>query len=181
MADSKTHPVIPGSFEDFVKGATSPQKDPFIEEWEKEEKKNQETLEIRFERERLQWSNTVAEMSAKLKKIGEIQELVTVVYTERQRALEYFHYLISLLSRINRSYRKQYAQKYEHYSFQSQKRFPNENTKNNQILSEMEEIVSHREALDNHAKFMEGTIKTIDNLIYGIKSRIDVEQISRGK
>ena len=85
------------------------------------------------------------------------------------------------MNRVNVVYRKQYSQKYEHYSFQSQKRFPNEATKNNQILSEMAEVVSKKESLANHAKFMEDTTKTIDNLIFGIKYRIEIEQMSRGK
>jgi len=28
---------------------------------------------------------------------------------------------------------------------------------------------------------MDGTIKTIDNIIFGMKTRVDVEQIARGK
>ena len=172
------NPIIPSSFDDFVK---EEKKDGFTEEWEKEEEKQNETLEERFGRERVEWSAKIGDMSNKLKKVMEMQELLTIVYTERQRCIEYYHYLVSLLNRVNVVYRKQYADKYEHYTFQSQKRFPNETTKNNQILSEMKEIIGKRDALNNHAKFMEGTTKTIDNLIFGVKYRIEIEQISRGK
>lgn len=171
-------PIIQGSFDEFVK---EDKDDTFVEEWKKEEKKEQESLEERFTRERLEWTKKIQDMSLRLKKVFEIQELLTEVYTERQRAVEYNHYLLSLMTRVNVTYRKQYSQKYEHYSFQSQKRFPNEATKNNQILSEMEEVVSKKESLANHAKFMEGTTRTIDNLIFGIKYRIEIEQMSRGK
>lgn len=173
-----TPPIIQGSFDEFIK---EEKKDAFIGEWEKEEKAKQKTIEKKFSEERAEWNNKIQEMSNKLRKVMEIQELMTNIYTERQRALDYYYYLLSLISRINAKYRKEYAKKYEHYSFQSQKRFPNESTKNNQILSEMEDLVTTKETLGNHAKFMEDTVKTIDNLIYGIKYRIEVEQISRGK
>ncbi len=178
--EQETHPqIIEGSFEDFIQ--EKPKVNMFVEEWKKEEEKKKETFKERYAKERLEWTQKIRDMSNKLKKIMEIQELLTTIYTERQQALEYHHYLLSLMARINITYRKEYAQKYEHYSFQSQKRFPNETTKNNQILSEMENIISQKEAITNHAKFMEDTTKTIDNLIFGIKYRIEIEQISRGK
>lgn len=171
--------IIQGSFEDFTK--EEPKDDIITEQWKKEEKQKQESLAEKFTKERFEWTDKIKNMAQRLKKVFEIHELLTEVYTERQRAVEYNHYLINLMNRVNISYRKQYAEKYEHYSFQSQKRFPNETTKNNQILSEMSEIVNQKEQLANHAKFMENTTKTIDNLIFGIKYRIEIEQMSRGK
>lgn len=164
--------TIPSSFDDFM----NPQVE--VSENEKTEKQN---LESRFSSERLSWSAKINEMSAKLKKTLDVAELMANIYTERQRALEYYHYLISLLIKINKSYRKQYSEKYEFYSYKSQKRFPNESTKNNQIQTELGEILEKREVIDNHAKFIDGTIRSIDQLIYGMKSRIDIEQIVRGK
>ena len=171
--------IIEGSFDDFLK--EDDKKDIITEEWEKEEEKESLTIEQKFAKERLEWSQKIQDMSAQLKKVMALKELMVEIYTERQRSIEYFHYLMSLLNKVNIVYRKQYADKYEHYSFASQKRFPNESTKNNQILSEMKEIIVKKDALSNHAKFMEGTTKTIDSLIYGVKYRIEIEQISRGK
>lgn len=160
---------IPNSFDDFFKD----------EKKEKGEEKS--ILEERLQNERLEWSNKIEGMSKRMKKIFELSELMTYVYTERQRAVEYYHYLISILSKLNKSYRKQWTEKYDYYSFVSQKRFPNEKTKEIQILSEISDIVRKREAIDNHSHFIESTIKTIDNIIYGIKYRIEIEQIARGK
>ena len=174
-----SQPIIQGSFDDFVKDDSGG--NLMEEAWKEEEKKEEESLNNRFSRERDEWTVKIQNMSQRLKKVYEIQELLVDVYTERQRAIEYNHYLISLMNRVNISYRKVYSQKYEFYSFQAQKRFPNEATKNNQILSEMEEIVSKKDSLSNHAKFMEDTTKTIDSLIFGIKYRIEIEQMSRGK
>jgi len=153
---------------------------PRLVEEKNEEKK--ETLIERCERERLEWTNKIKEMSNKMKDIFRVSaELMTEIYTERQRAVEYYHYLISILSKINKKYRIQWVQKYDHYSYKSQKRFPNEKTKEMQILSEMGEILDTREIIDNHSKFINSTISTLDNIIYGIKYKVEIENISRGK
>ena len=166
MAENQT----PDSFNDFFETKAI-----------KHTKEKQLTLEEKFTNERHNWTVRIQEMSVKMKKIFDIQELMGTVYNDRQLALEYYHMLLSLLVRINRDYRSQYTKKYDHYSFGSQKRFPNETTKNNQILSEMEDIISKKESMNSMLRYIESTIKTIDNIIYGMKYRIEIEQISRGK
>jgi len=161
-----------GSVDDFL----NPQP-----ETSKEEKTEKQTLEERFARERIEWSAKIKAMSGKLKKVFDVAELMTEIYSERQRALEYYHYLISLLIKLNKAYNKSYSEKYKFYTYQSQERFPNEPSKNLRIQAELGDLKEKREVLDNHAKFIDGTIRSIDQLIYGMKSRIEVEQISRGK
>jgi hypothetical protein len=160
---------LPNSFDDFLK-----------EDQEQSEKK-QESLQARFQSERAEWTEKIKEMSKKLKNVLEISLLQVDVYTERQRCVEYYHYIVSLLIKINKEYRKQYASKYDYYTNQSQIRYPNETTKTNKILTELSDIVNKKEALENHSKFVNATISTLDNIIYGIKSRIDLENIIRGK
>jgi hypothetical protein len=142
--------------------------------------KKDETLESRFAKERLEWSEKIRNMSAKMKDIFKVSELMTEIYTERQLAVEYHHYLLTIISQITRKYRKEWAEKYDYYSYKSQKRFPNEKTKELQILSEIEDLVEKRDLLDIHIKFMASSLQTIDNLIYGIKYKVEIEKISRG-
>jgi len=157
------------SFEDIIKQSQD------------QEDQKQDSLELRFKEERIEWSGKIKEMSSKLKNVIEISLLQVDVYTERQRCVDYYHYIISLLIKINKEYRKQYAVKYDYYTSQSQIRYPNESTKVNKILSELGDLVNKKEALENHSKFVSATIATLDNIIYGIKSRIDLENIIRGK
>ena len=141
----------------------------------------EESLEEKFARERLEWSNKIADMSSKMKQIFSIPELMTYLYTERQRAVEYYHYLVSLMITMNKTYNKAYAEKYDFYTNKVQIRYPNESTKHNRILVDLQEIVEKRAMLDNHSKFMDKTISTLDNLIFAIPRRVEIEQISRGK
>ena len=141
----------------------------------------EETLETRFARERLEWSEKIAQMGQKVARLMEIPDLMTTLYTERQRAIEYYHYLMSLLIGVNKTYRKQYADKYDFYTLKSQIRYPNESTKNNRILVDLAELIERRETLENHAKFILATSNTIDNIVYAVQRRIEIENISRGK
>ena len=168
----ETQVVIPNSFDDFIQGI--PQETVEI-------KTAEDSLITRFANERIQWTDKINNLSVKMKKIPDIVELQTLVYTERQRAVEYYHYLLSFLYRINKSYRKQFAEKYDYYTYRSQKRFPNERNKEIQIMAELRDIIFKKELLENHSKFMDKTISTMDNIIFGIKSRIEVEQIMNGK
>jgi len=164
---------IPDNFDDFMNPS------PVMES--QKDKSEKETLEDRFSRERLQWGGKIKGMSGKLRKALDVAELMTEVYTERQLALEYYHYLISLLIKLNKRYTKSYSDKYKFYKYESQERIPNDKLIQIRINSELQDIKEKREIFDNHAKFIDGTIKTIDNIIFGIKSRIEVEQIARGK
>jgi len=170
--DEETLDKIPDNFDEFL----NPEP-----ETTHENKSDKETLEARFERERISWGGKIKAMSGKLSKTLLVAELMTEVYTERQIALEYYHYIISLLVKVNKAYNKSYSEKYKFYTYQSQERFPNETSKNMRILAELADLKEKREILDNHSKFMDGTIKTIDNIIFGMKTRVDVEQIARGK
>jgi hypothetical protein len=143
--------------------------------------KLEESLENRFSRERKEWDAKIAEMSAKMKQIFEIPELMTYLYTERQRAVEYYHYLISLMIGMNKTYNRAYAEKYDYYTNKVQVRYPNESTKHNRILVDLQDLVEKRAIVDNHSKYMDKTISTLDNIIFAIPKRVEIEQISRGK
>lgn len=141
----------------------------------------EETLEEKFARERIEWSTKIADLSKRMKNVLDIPLLMTDIYTERQTCVEYYHYLISILIKLNREYKKSYAERYDFWSYQSQIRYPNENAKNNKIHVELADKLQQRETIENHAKFMSATTSTIDNIIYAVPRRVEIEQIARGK
>jgi hypothetical protein len=161
--------IIPDSFDDFIK------------ENPPENKDREDTMEVRFAKERVEWTEKVKNMSTMMRKIVDTAELMTTLYTERQRGVEYYHYLLTLLSKINKTYRKQYAEKFDFYTYQTQKRFPNERSKEIQIMADLAPTISLRDQIENHSKFIDKTVGTMDNIIFGIKSRVEIEQILRGK
>ena len=101
--------LIPDSFDEFM----NPQPETT------EEKEGEETLDERFSKERNEWSVKMGEMSKKFKKVFDIVELESEIYTERQRAVEYYHYLKTIIIKLDKKYRKNYADKYNFYAYQS--------------------------------------------------------------
>jgi len=140
-----------------------------------------ESLAERFKNERDAWTKKIAELSKSMKNVSDLPVLQTIIYTERQIALDYYHYLVSLIVILSREYRKQYNDKYDYYTTKSQIRYPNEATKNNRILTDLSEIFQKKEMLENHIKASDNYIKTLDNIIYGISKRVDIENIIRGR
>lgn len=141
----------------------------------------QESLEEKLSKERLEWNTKIEDMSSKMRKVFEIPELMTYLYTERQRAVEYYHYLVSILIPLNRKYNASYAERYDYYTIKSPIRYPNETTKVNKIHVDLADQIEKREMINNHMKFMDKTISTLDNIIFAIPKRVEIEQISRGK
>lgn len=137
-----------------------------------------EDLFSRFDRERLEWTEKIEKLSRRLKDIDEIAILQTEVYSERQHAVEYYHYLMTLLANKNREYRKKYKERFEFYSNSYDYRVKDD-VKSTFIANDLSEIYSIKESLDNHMKFMDKTIGTIDNIIYGVKHRISLEEYKR--
>ena len=141
----------------------------------------EESLDEKFARERAEWGTKIVDMSKKMKQIFDIPLLMVDIYTERQTCIEYYHYLMSILHKLNREYNARYTERNDFWSFKSQIRYPNETAKNYKIATELADLVLKRETINNHCKFLDKTAATIDNLIYAIPRRVEIEQISRGK
>jgi len=142
---------------------------------------SEESLNDKFSRERLEWSQKIADISAHMRNVFTVAELMTTLYTERQRAVEYYHYLISLMIGMNKKYNAAYAERQDYYTNKVQIRYPTESVKHNRIQVDLADLVERRAQLDNHSKFIDHTIGTIDNVIFAISKRVEIEQISRGK
>ena len=84
---------------------------------------------------------------------------------------------MSKLSNLTRAYKANYSQKYNYYKTQAQIRYSSEAAINAQIDADLKDEKYQIELLDQHAKYISETIKTIDNLIYGISSRIRIEEL----
>jgi hypothetical protein len=132
----------------------------------------------RFERERIEWTESIDNLSQQLREIDGLADLQTRVYSERQKAVEYYHYLMSLLANKNREYRKKYKDRFEFYSYSYDLRIKDD-LKASFIANDLSEIFSIKEALENHMKFIDKTIGTVDNIIFGIKHRISIEEYKR--
>lgn len=137
-----------------------------------------ESLSQRFLRERKEWKDTVSALSKRIGDIWKLGDLQTDVYSSRQALVEYYHYLISLLGKKNAELRKLKRKKYEFYTDGYHLRL-DKDIKMEYIMCDLEDIYHTKEELENHAKFVAETMRTVDNIIFGIKHRITLEEYKR--
>ena len=144
-----------------------------------ENEKGPATLEEYVMIHQQRWSGIIAELNTKMKNFADLIDLQNVIYAKRQDATDYYFGILSKLSNLTRAYKANYSQKYNYYYYktQAQIRYSSEAAINAQIDADLKDEKYQIEILDQHAKYISETIKTIDNLIYGISSRIRIEEL----
>lgn len=137
-----------------------------------------ETLQGRFETDRAHWKNIILGMANKITNMAKIGELQVELYSNRQVALEHNHFLMSLLAKLQKEYKKKYGKKWdEMMNFQDRKMKMGET--NVQVEAHLADHKEKIELLENQINYFQETIKNIDNIIYGLKYRINVEEFRR--
>jgi len=137
-----------------------------------------ETICERFNKERRQWEGRVRDLSKRIKDINTIAELQVDVYSARQELVEYYHYLVSLVGKKNAEIRKRKKERIEYYTTGYDFKLDKEQ-KQMYIMVDLEELYFQRDEMENHMKYVGSTMGTIDNIIFGIKHRITLEEYKR--
>lgn len=135
------------------------------------------TLEEYIAQHQQQWSNVISEMNSMMKKFTDLPDLQMTIYSKRQNALDYYFNLLYQISAMSKEYKKQYAAKYNNYKVNSQIRYNSDTAINAQIAADLADVSYKLTLLENHSKYMQETIKTIDNLIFAISNRIRIEEL----
>jgi hypothetical protein len=146
---------------------------------EKAQASSNDAIFARFKKEREEWSGKIKEMSTRLLNIYEISDLQVDLYSQRQVAVDYTHNLMTHLTRINKIFRERKTERWEYYTRNYDLRMDKE-PKELHIYVDIADIVERKDFLQTHLEFMRETVKTIDNMCYGIKHRIELEQYKRG-
>lgn len=172
---------IPNSFEDFFDAQKQSQKqNNSSNNFSEEENSEIESLKKKFESQRSDWDTKINKMSQDIKSLNGVLTLQNYIYSDRQKAIDDYHFFKTTYIKLNKKYRKEFANKHDFYTWHSQRRYPNEKTKINKILVELELIYVKKEILGEHLNFLLRTIQTLDNIIYGIKYRLEIEHLNRG-
>lgn len=123
------------------------------------------------------WSVIISELNKKLRSIDDLISLQELIYSRRQDALDYYFDLLNKISGLSKDYKVKYAKQYNFHKTGNQIRYSSESSIINQIASDLHDEVYIIELLSNHCKYMQETIKTIDNIIYAINNRIKIEEL----
>ena len=130
-----------------------------------------QSLSEKFRKERDNYSLEIRRNIEKLNNIKDLKEAQIYFLSTRQRLLEDNHTLIDTLSKLKKSYREKRGKEWENVSNQNI-RYQSQEKK---VIVEgktanMEETV---EIIENQIAFMDGSIKTVDNVLFGLKTPLN--------
>ena len=122
-----------------------------------------------FQIEREEWTEKIRELSIRMKNIRELADVQVDLYYNRQILLEYSAKLGQVMSKLNAKFRKDKANRLKYYSEMSQVKYGS-NEKTPLIEGDL---------VDGQISFLNETMKTVDHMLYGVKSRISLEEYLR--
>jgi len=132
-----------------------------------------------FENERAEWKEKVQVLAIQMKDIKTLAKAQVDMFSSRQVLLEYSYKLASIISKLSSRYRSDKAKKLKDYSENNDVRYGS-NEKTVLIEGDLTEISEKIELVESHRKFIDQTIQTVDHMLYGVKSRIALEDYLRG-
>lgn len=132
-----------------------------------------------FEDERYEWKEKIQVISLQMKDIKTLAKAQVDLFSQRQVLLEYSYKLASIISKLNSKGRVERAKKLKDYSERSDIRY-GATEKTVLIEGDLTEISEKIELVESHRKFIDQTIQTVDHMLYGVKSRIALEDYLRG-
>lgn len=114
-----------------------------------------------------------------LENVRKIPEAQVTFLSMRQRLLEENHTLIEHFTNLKKSYREKKGEEWIEASKSHQVRF-NSNEKTTIVDGKTATLKEKLEQIENQIGFYSESIKTVDSVIFGIKTRIDVQKMLDG-
>ena len=140
----------------------------------------QVSLEGKFLAKQEEVTKEIVSLNEQMKDMTTIHSLLNVIFGVRQRHVEYYHMLMSSMSKLSTEYKKKYASLYHQYKVNSQIKFSSEGAIASQVEGQLADMLQNTALLNTHIKFMEQSIKTLDHMIYGINQKIEVVKLMNG-
>jgi len=139
---------------------------------------NEETkskISKKFQDRRSEVSKEIYENIEKLSNLKTLKQAQVNMLSLRQRLLEDNHTLLEHVTLLRKKYRDERSVEMENISRNLQIRYQ-ANEKNVVIDGRTSNTKESLEIFENQISFFNESIKTIDNIIFGIKTRLDIEK-----
>jgi hypothetical protein len=139
---------------------------------------NEETkgkISKKFQDRRAEVSKEIYENIEKLSNLKTLKEAQVNMLSLRQRLLEDNHTLLEHITLFRKKYRDERAVEMENVSRNLQIRYQS-NEKTVVLDGRTSGTKESLEIFENQVSFFNESIKTIDNIIFGIKTRLDIEK-----
>jgi len=135
----------------------------------------QEKMAARFETERSKVSKEIYENIGYLSSLNTLGQAQVNMLSLRQRLLEDNHTLLEHITKLQRDYRKKRALALEQLSTNQQYRFQSKE-KDALVDGKLSDTKQWLEMFENQVQFFNDTMRTVDNIIFGLKTRLDIEK-----
>lgn len=130
---------------------------------------------------RHEWTKTITDLSKELTNLNTIEKLTTVIYTKRQEAVELHYTIMGMYLQKQNQYKSKTAELYNNFKLGNNGiRYSSDSAIYLQceaILMDQKSIIDE---LKNFAEFMWESVRTIDNILYGMKERVRIHEIQHG-
>lgn len=139
------------------------------------------TLEDNLKKLQDKWTEEIATLNEKMKTLQALDELLGVIYTKRQEAVDYYHGINTVILKQNKEYKSTFNVMCNAIRMNGLNGLRMQEAQiQKHVDGELLDKKSAIEQLSNHNSFIKETIQTIDNMIYGINQKIKLAEILNG-
>lgn len=138
-------------------------------------KDTKSNISKKFKDRRAEISKEIYENIEHLSNLKTLKTAQVNMLSLRQRLLEDNHTLLEHITLLRKKFREERATVMEDLSKNMQLRYQT-NEKNVVIEGKTSSTKEYLEIFENQVAFFNDSIKTIDNIIFGIKTRLDIEK-----
>lgn len=132
-----------------------------------------------FEHKRMWWTERIKELSPRFKDIYKMATLQVELYSDRQVLLEYQHSIMRHSATLGKYIKEAKRKKFLKYTNDYELRLSSAE-KAILIDADLNKLKERQEQFDNQIEFCRESIKTYDSMIFGVKHRISIEELTRG-
>lgn len=140
------------------------------------------SLEDKLTQLQTKWTNEITELNNMMKTLPKLDELLNIIYTKRQEAVDYYHSMNSVILKQTKDYKQEFNTICTSIRMNGVNGIRMQN--DTAIAKHAESVLLDKkiavELLGNHNTYIKETIQTIDNMIYGINQKIKLAEILNG-
>lgn len=137
-----------------------------------------------LKQERYNINQKIKSLNEKMKNLREIPNLQMELYAFKQDIVDLYYKTLNTLANLTKTYKGKYSATFMSYKNGNNPKQPNVRP-DDKLIDMLTETDLAGEGIiikliDNQCKYIKDTIKNIDDIIWGIKNRIELEKLITG-
>jgi len=144
-----------------------------------DDKISKEDLLIKsFDKELAEWDVIIKSLSTRMRDITKCVDVQGDGYDYRHKIVDKKHKLLRTLSKYNKKYKEDYNKRLNHYATNYDRKLTAAE-REKMVLGDMAAYKYRVDLLENHINHIDQTFKSIENMIFGLKYRLELEDYLR--